>query len=325
MLYKQIIFVLNGNQPSDKLRGYDIINALPDKYRKMVVVKYVNLKNSYEKDKNFGYKILSTTNSIIIWILEHNETIMNKLKQQNNVIIYDVVDNYLYNKDKILYLLNNNIIDKIIVNNNFMKSEIENFSRFKGTCNVIYHNYDPIYETVKIYNDDKLHFGFMGSIGSLLHTNNFLYHSQLSKEYSIYLLDTDSGAYVEDIKSYNQSRKLFNLKDLQVKFNCHISIRSIYSDVSKYKTSAKIATAAAMDCNILTSNEEVVKDLLGKDYPFIIYDDEISTIRNMFNLIIEDYYDEKILWNKGLEIMKKVKNKLSINENIRNYTDIFDK
>ena len=146
MLYKQIIFVLNGNQPSDKLRGYDIINALPDKYRKMIVVKYVNLKNSYEKDKNFGYKILSTTNSIIIWILEHNETIMNKLKQQNNVIIYDVVDNYLYNKDKILYLLNNNIIDKIIVNNNFMKSEIENFRRFKGTCNVIYHNYDPIYE-----------------------------------------------------------------------------------------------------------------------------------------------------------------------------------
>jgi len=324
MKFSQIIFVLNGNQPSDKLRGYDIMNALPDIYRKIVKIIYTHVKNTNNKNLIFN-KMLNIKNSIIFWIREFNGNIMNQLKQKNNMIIYDVIDNFVYDKNKMLYLLNHNVIDKIIVNNKYMKSEIENLSEFKGTCYVIYHNYDPIYENLNLYSDDKLHFGYMGSIGSLLHTNNFLYHSQLSKEYSIHLLDTDSGNYINKFLLDNKSRNLYNLKDLQIKFNCHISIRGMNSDTSKYKTTAKLATAAAMNCNIITTNEEAVKDILPEDYPFILYKDDINSVREMFNLIIEDYYDEKILWNKGLEIMKEVKNKLHINEIIKNYVDIFDK
>ena len=44
------------------------------------------------------------------------------------------------------------------------------------------------------------------------------------------------------------------------------------TDVSKYKTTAKIATASALGHNIITTNEKSVIDILDENYPFILKD-----------------------------------------------------
>jgi hypothetical protein len=42
----------------------------------------------------------------------------------------------------------------------------------------------------------------------------------------------------------------------------------------------------------------------------------------MFELVISDFYSTKNLWNKGLNIMKKVKEQLKIDNIIFNYVEI---
>ena len=316
--------MINGDTQSDKLRGYDILAALPNKYK--TITSIVNFVNDIDKD-HLNRIFERTESSIVFWIGEFNYNVMQKLKYKNNVIVYDVIDTLVYRKKEVLSLIKDNIIDRIIVNNNYMKLEIDSIKEFIGTSHVVYHHYDRKYYDIKPYCNDELSFGYMGSIASLRHTKNFLYVSQLSREYPIRLLDTESMNYVDtldNIPPRNIHECIHKLRDLQMMFNCHVSIRYLNSDTSKYKTTAKIATAAVMDCNIITTNEESVKDLLTEDYPFILYKDDIDSVRDMFNLVIDDYYDKKTLWNKGLEIMKRIKRRLDIDEIVKNYVSIIN-
>ena len=106
-------------------------------------------------------------------------------------------------------------------------------------------------------------------------------------------------------------------------FNCHVSIRTLNSDVSKYKTTAKIATAAFFNHNIITTCEESVSDVLPPDYPFLLKSHDYYTVKEMFQTVINDYNGNKKLWNKGLGIMKDVKSKLCLSNIINEYFEIF--
>ena len=48
-----------------------------------------------------------------------------------------------------------------------------------------------------------------------------------------------------------------------------------------------------------------------------------NLLKKMFNLVINDFNGDKKLWNKGLEIMKKIKKDLSIKNICKKYLTIF--
>ena len=73
-----------------------------------------------------------------------------------------------------------------------------------------------------------------------------------------------------------------------------------------------MVTASALNHNILTTYEQATKDILPKDYPFILKNTELTTINEMFDLIKSDYADKKILWKSGLKIMQELKDKTSL-------------
>lgn len=260
-------------------------------------------------------------NSIFIWVKEISEKLI--LKSPNNFHIYDVVDAYLPNKKYIQDLLNRNIFNGLIVNNFYMKADIEKTTEFLGNIFVLHHHWDPRLETAKKINQSELKLGFFGSLASLNHTDNCLHYKKLMSEFSIQMYDCESGVYVKNLgftnRFFRPRRNLNAMNNLTINFNCHLSIRENNTDVSRYKTTAKIATASALGHNIITTNEKSVVDVLGEDYPFILKDSEYDTVKDMINLVNKDYNTDKTLWQFGLMKIEQVKNKLSINSIAKQY------
>ena len=168
----------------------------------------------------------------------------------------------------------------------------------------------------------------MGSIKSLLHTDNFLHYKNLMKKFPIVFFDTEIGKDVTNNVISNNinfpvTYTTYNIPN-EVHFQCDINIRDPNKDVSKFKTTAKIATASALNHNIITTYDEAIKDILPVDYPFILKSSHEDECHKMFKLVIDDYNSSKILWNRGLTIMKKVKERLKIENIILKYIEILN-
>ena len=275
-----IVFILNRGFGSSIIRGNHIIDKLK--------VTNNRIKFYYLDDCKLLAKISTYKNSIFLWIKDISRLEEGCLltKQNNNINIYDMVDNYMYKKKNIINsLIKKNFFDHIIVNNNYMKKYIiKNTNYCENNIKVIYHHYDPYLSKSIIENQEKIKFGYIGSLASLSHNDNLLHLNLLKKRYKIEFLDSESGINkTEDIylnkKIKSRQQIPFNNIKMKINFNCQISIRKLTDDLSKFKTTAKIATAAFFNHNIITTNEECIKDILPQDYPFILKQDDSDGFR----------------------------------------------
>jgi hypothetical protein len=313
--YKKVYFVVKNKIFSSAiLRGIQISNEL----KKHDIDSNIITANQIDRTEQ---------NSIFIWVKEINENLVSALT--NNIHIYDPVDNYIYSFNKVQKLLNKNIVDHLVVNSSFMKNDIKKHTAFKGNISTIHHHWDPRISNSKKTNQDELSFGFMGSAASLTHTDNFLHYKELINEFPIEFYDTEIGKSVTDlIKQGKRVKGKHNpnaMDLLEINFNCHFSIRKNDTKVSRYKTTAKLATASALDHNIITTHEKAVADILPSNYPFILHNTSLNAVKDMLNLVSKDYYGDKILWNEGLSIMSKTKNKLSLETIILDYVGLISK
>jgi len=142
---------------------------------------------------------------------------------------------------------------------------------------------------------NRIVFGYSGSLPSLKHTDNFLHWQQLIKRYPISFVDTNDGDLPEEVD-----------------FKCDLSIRPLGTEVSQFKTSAKIATAAAMGHNIISTWDEAVGDSLPGDYPFLLRNSSLGAVQEMMDKVSADYKGERHLWNSATEMMKEANAKLSL-------------
>ena len=264
--------------------------------------------------------------SILIWITPIIHLHIKNI-DPSNINILDIIDKYIYEKNNIL--LSAKFTKALIVNNNFMKKYFKEEYKYNHKIYIIYHHYD---KRINIDNNfkNKLVFGYMGSIKSLQHSQNFLHYEKLKNKFNIEFYDTEIGDYVTNfVKKNDYSFKkpdIYNINNMPklYKFNCHFNIRKEGTELSKFKTTAKIATAAGLGHNIITSRDEAVKDLMPDDYPFLLKNTDLKSVEEMINLVIKDYNGEKVLWNKGLQIMSEIKNKLNIKNIIKKYLIMFN-
>jgi hypothetical protein len=316
---KKIIFIsYNNTIGSDILRAKQIVNILNNK--NIIIIS--QCKNDTDIIKyTFYNEIKKYKYSLFIWVGNIDIDIINMIDYSNNHV-YDIIDTYLYKNKLIDNILNKNLINGLIVNNKFTLNYLYSNTNFNGLIDIIYHHWDVNYKNATLNYQDELIFGYMGSLPSLKHTNNFLYYEKLINIFKIKLLNT------ENFKYYNNNiieKNNYSLENININFNCHISIREIDSNVFKFKTTAKIATASIFNHNIITTNEESVKDLLSEDYPFIIKKNDFNSVKNMFEIVIKDYNSDKILWNKGLAIMKKVKENLNLEKIKYDYINMINR
>lgn len=267
-------------------------------------------------------------NSLFVWIKQINLECVKRMAE--NIHVYDVVDNYIYRQKLVTHIINNKLVDHLIVNNKRMKTEMcKNYNFSVNDVSVIHHHWDPRVSTAVKVNQDNLTFGYLGSVASLKHTNNFLHYNEIVDRYDIKFYDTEIGKDVSNLVSSGlpvRDRTNPNaFSSLKINFNCHISIREENTPEAKYKTSAKVATASALNHNIVTTYEHATKDILPEEYPFILKKTDKESIFKMFNLIKMDYDTGKVLWNKGLSIMKDIKQSLNIQTVITDYVQLINK
>ena len=312
---KNIFFIVkNLNCGSSQMRAWQIKKELKNKIEnKIQIIDLKHIEQLFEKK-----------NSILIWIGPHLHRYNLKI-HNTNINILDIVDKYIREKKRIFYNLTNNLYDGLIVNSKFMKDEITKITKFKGKIFIIYHQWDPRYKFTKT-NNNELIFGYIGSVLAIRY--NFLHFNKLKDIYDIVFFDTEIGKNVT--RNVKNNLRLNRTKQYEINnipktlpFNCHISIREYDTDVSKYKTTAKIATASALDTNIITTLDEAVKDVLPIDYPFILKKTDLNSVKEMMELVINDYNTNKFLWNKGISIMKNVKKILDIKNIIKKYKKLF--
>jgi len=255
-------------------------------------------------------------------------------------VLIDPADKYLYDKDLMDSGIRRSLYDGMIANNEYMAQFFQDSSHFGGIgipSQVIYHWSDPALQLVKeapeISDSKALKFGYMGSVMSLFHTGNFMNFETLKDEFDIIFHDTEVGRDVtkEIKKGEKYDTKTDRLRMLtngasplpeSIKFNVHINIREIGSDVSKFKPCSKLATAAAFGHNIISTIDESIKDLLPRDYPFLLNSTDIDDVRAMFHKVEEDFNSSKKLWKRGLRMMQDVKKRLEFSHVIDEYEDM---
>lgn len=288
---KRVYFVVpDKSYGSSFLRAYQIKNNLDASYISTVITHD-------EIDIN-------TRGAIFIWVKQIHQTIDSIIN--SNIVIYDVVDNYCL--DKTQTEINLRIpFDAVIVNSEYMKQYFE----VNGVKNVhvVHHHWDDRLLQVEQQYQQQARFGYIGSIASLKHSKNLLHGKTLFEQYGVLSVDADRPEQIDK---------------MIVPFNCHLNIRDYGTNEHFFKTTAKIATASCMNHNIITTYDKAVMDILPRDYPFIIDDVSIPSILKMMKLIETDFHQSKQLWKQGLNIMKQVKHKLSIDEIIKQYHNVLD-
>lgn len=312
-----IYFVIqHKNQGSSILRGVQISNELNNLGIKSKVI------NPHEVPTN-------EENAIFFWVKNINLNIVKRCRKTSHHI-YDIVDNFIYNKRMVDEAIKSKLLDRIIVNNFSMKLDFSTkYNISLDDILVIHHNWDPRIANAIKENQNNLTFGYLGSVASLSHSHNFLHYKEIAEQYNISFHDCEIGADVTDsiknkIKIPSCSWNKNAMSEAKIGFNCHVSIREKDSPLAKYKTSAKVVTASALGHNIITTYEDAVQDILPNEYPFILKNTDIESVRKMFDLVKEDYNSNKLLWNKGLEIISLVKKESTISNIANKYINLIN-
>jgi uncharacterized protein YeeX (DUF496 family) len=203
----------------------------------------------------------------VIFLTDLNLKLLIKSKNNKNINIIDIVDYIdINNQDKNIYdapdfIKNdyNKYVDSYIVNNKIMEAEY--FKKYNKFSYAIPHQYDPRLNNIVKKKSSGLKFLFNGYIG---HTNNnCLYINELEK----------------NLENFFKSPSLENfLINENIHDCCHISVRKTDSWEYKNKPAMKLAHACGVNCNIIISNDYSVRDLLPKDYPYLLKDDSYILI-----------------------------------------------
>lgn len=297
-----LLFSQGGRFDSGGMRGGQISNKLTGSYEKLILNNdNINIKNKIV--------IIHKSHSQNILLLHH-------LKNNNNTLIFDVVD-WLGEEGVKKYNPNNNkdcpnffpdlfysYFDGYIVNNTKMKKWwYENMDKNKSKpIFIIPHHWDStFYNLPKKHYSSTPYFYFLGYKG---HENqNCLYIDEL---YSKGLISE-----IRDNKTWFSDKP---------ENGCQFNIRAFESWEYCFKPATKISCAASMDSVIITTNDWSVQDILPKEYPYLLLEDNLESVENMIEKVKLTY--NKSEWILAKEILKEVFNKTNLDNIIKEYLKI---
>jgi hypothetical protein len=272
---------------------------------KNYLIKYYNCYCSTD--------INNIKNSIVIFLKDNynlNLDILKISKNNNNINVIDMIDYCVFYSDENNYgypdFIENsfiNYIDAIIVNNINSKELL--YNKYNKYTYVIPHHYDFRLDSVNFSKNNEISFIFNGYIGHVNKNSLFLN-----------CFENENFTICNDFFDFISSEKY-------KKCNCHISLRDKDSWEFKTKPAMKLAHAVGTNSNIITTYDMSVRDLLDENYPYIIKDLNQENVKNMIEYVKKTYNTE--IWYKGLEILKKLKEKLSIKNIVKEYyCDFFE-
>lgn len=230
--------------------------------------------------------IYNVRGSIIIWVRRMMINRQARKLNKYNIVLLDPLDNNreLFKHNTYKY------VHALIASSKHQYNQLPNMQKY-----VIYHHYDPRI-TLQKYN--KFQLGYWGYSTAADHTRNLIkgadrYSS--TREFPYYFFE---------------------------RISCHYNVRT-QSKGFGWRPTTKISTAAGSGCNIITSNDEMSKELLPNDYPYWINKShDIEEVKNVIKTAQNDFGKDR--WNYGLKCMKSVRDKTNIDVIAKQYGKIIE-
>ena len=244
--------------------------------------------------------LLKVKNGIVVIVKHITGEICLSAKENNNTVIYDLLDGYEQDLGQIFA---EGVIDGIILSTDASKSILSLPKALPHTT--IYHHIDPRLE--KIVDNSKqaavLNMCYIGNLPE--HTNNVSFTDRI-----------DTLAVIE-----TNTRKARNnnwMKQVSP-YNCHYAVRTDTLQ-KKAKPLIKVGVAAVCRANMIINRSNAAAELLGEEYPFYTGDDFDSVMNAL--IYAQEVFGQKE-WNRGLERMTYLKDRLSLPKIIHDYIDFF--
>lgn len=259
----------------------------------------LKLSNSLKKfnclqDANMD-KIL--TNNRYFIFKNYDLDFIKKLKSNNNIVIYENLDNnwklFPYNLESYLDSFKDCVkhIDLLICNNHHIKKLFE--KKYKDLiCKVVYHEYDSRYYSTNKITNDIIYLGLF---------NKCSLNNDIVNKFKINCL----GQKLENNKLMVCIHIDYVLKD-HIQYHIH--------------TSTKLATSLYLNSVFICNRQPIYLELLGKNYP-LYFNDNLSNLQEIIELA-KEIINSKEKYKKYLEDMKGVKQKLSSENILKDYEKV---
>lgn len=331
---RRIVFVKQFPQlGSNMLRGDQVAKELREYGFSCEVIEAQQGKGAFARVDEHP-RLRGLSDALIFFIGKLNVEYVRYFKRDGNAsrntVVLDVVDKLCEFHDKPDKL--KDIVrcaDVVICPNKAAKDALQHRWGFQKLAVVIPHHWDPRFAgTVKVEppSSDRPHFGYMGSVSTS--AQNMLHMQELVKSHGLRVLDTESGEDVtEDVMrgvvNKSSNHKPYDVRSLKVGFNCHLSVRKQGSPEWLYKTDAKVATAALLDCPIVTTREQAAQEALPEDYPYFTRSDSLEDVVAALRHVEATFGGTE--WHNALKMMRAARDTHDISMLVKDYVLLFDR
>lgn len=292
---KIIFLVQDKNCGATFLLGNMVKHGL-DHYNIPSEVKHID-------NNNLDLSVIDTIKDSLVFVFKHvpHKIVLKKLKENNNKLIMDVVDEYIRPGTTPENLYSYDFFDGVIVRMGRVLKEFNLPSHLE--TKYIPHHWDIRLQGLNTSNK----------------TNKIPAVTINDGRDMPYLQDLIRNKNVEFIGNFNYHQ----FPELISKLNSYstlYNIRSTDSIAYKFKPATKLVTASALNSPLITNYDWAIQDLIPSDYPFLYegknYVDIVNTISNLPEIGSKEH-------NYALEILKEVKTKTALINLIPEYLEFY--
>lgn len=259
-------------------------------------IKHIN-------NNSLDFSVLDTIKDSLVFVFKHvpHKIALQKLKENNNKLVMDVVDEYVRPGTTPENLYSYEFFDGIIVRMGRVLKEYTLPSHLE--VKNIPHHWD-----IRLQNLDTSNKTINRPVVTINDGRDMPHLQDLIKNRDIEFL----GNF-----SYSQFEELINKLN---SYSIHYNIRATDSSAYKFKPATKLVTAAALNTPLITNYDWAIQDLIPSDYPFLYDGKDYGDIVNMINTFPEQGSKEH---NYALEILKEVKVKTALINLIPEYLEFY--
>jgi hypothetical protein len=238
----------------------------------------------YESRSIYPTEIPAIRDAILVFIKTSRLPDLVRARRLGNKTVLDVQDTVVFKRR----LKNRWLFDGLIFKND---RQVRDFATPSHLSRVIYHQWDPRYAPNRVP-PGEFRIAYVGLARSF---------SQWGQFPGVVCFDSDYFRRALD-------------------FNCHFSVRETEREFL-YKPNCKVSTAAGCDANLVTTRDITTLELLGPDYPFYA-ELTAESLTATLERARESLGGPE--WRRGLEVMREVKERTSMDRIIDDYVRYFE-
>jgi len=289
--HQNVYFIIRDYWGSGVLRGFQVCRGMSELGWRSSVL-------DIRTDKEWVAELKDTRIVFIKKAMKRIAAILQKLKDNNNILIWDPIDGFssLYKTVETQYF------HAVIAPNNYALEKWRSYFSNGTILKVIHHHWDT---RLRPNRAREFRLVYVGDVTP----------ENISEE----LIKKAKDLEIVEFGTSKDSKEQQNLIEKVLSYNCHLSIRSEDTVDFCFKPNTKLSFASATNSNIILTRDKSNIELLDGSYPYYTESDVDKSLE-MIRFAKETYRSS--IWRQGLQMMKDVKEKTSLKKIAHHYVDL---